>query len=59
MSGLKCFRGFGWKIHIKRNQGFSMQASKIASKSGSVDGEVGMSTTISGSISHVTALGKR
>ena len=59
MSGLKCFRGFGWKIHIKRNQVFSMQASKIALKSGSVNGEVWMSTTISGSISHVTVLGKR
>ena len=43
MSGLKRFRGFGGKIQIKRNQVFSInKASKIALKSGSVDGEVGM-----------------
>ena len=43
MSELKRFRGFDGKIHIKRNQVFlKNKASKIALKSGSVDGEVGM-----------------
>ena len=55
MLGLKLFRGFGRKIHIKRNQALLInRASKIALKSGFVDGEVGMGTSISGSISHVT-----
>ena len=43
MSGLKLFRKFGWKVHIKKNQVLLInQASKIGLKFGSVDSEVGM-----------------
>ena len=43
MSRLKRFCGFSGTVHIKGNQiGLKNKASKIALKSGSVDGKVGM-----------------
>ena len=55
MSGFKRFRRFGGNVHFKRNQVLLIyQASKILLESGSVDDEVRMQTSISGSISHVT-----
>ena len=55
MSGLKRVRRYSQNVRFKKNQvQLINKASKITLKLGSVDGEVGMQISISGSISHVT-----
>ena len=59
MSRLRRCYGSGRKVYIERNQELTVneaKKSRIALNSGSVDGGGGLSTLISGSISHVTGV---